>query len=271
MQLDKTLIAIRERDMLEILDLALHVVRAFFVPLTLALAVGILPTALVCHYLAADQAGIYEEGEWQFNYAVRLLVLAVLAAPLATAPGTLLLGQALFHDKPNAVRIVRDLWGSLVQLILFQVVLRTLLLVMIVTSFVPYVFCPYLSEIVLLERNPLWKGRHHRITTRRRSTALHGGRAGDLLGRWLFSAALAGLLLLLLVLALAAMRQWVTGTAGMDHLAYVLFLQIAVWSVVAYFTVVRFLSYLDLRIRREGWEVELKMRAEAVRLARQLV
>jgi hypothetical protein len=29
-----------------------------------------------------------------------------------------------------------------------------------------------------------------------------------------------------------------------------------------YLTVVRFLAYLDLRIRREGWEAELMMRAE---------
>jgi hypothetical protein len=37
--------------------------------------------------------------------------------------------------------------------------------------------------------------------------------------------------------------------------------------VAAYFSVVRFLSYLDLRIRHEGWEVELLMRAEALRMA----
>jgi hypothetical protein len=42
------------------------------------------------------------------------------------------------------------------------------------------------------------------------------------------------------------------------------------WLVVAFLSVVRFLSYLDLRIRHEGWEVELLMRAEAQRLALQL-
>ena len=41
-------------------------------------------------------------------------------------------------------------------------------------------------------------------------------------------------------------------------------------GVVAFMAVVRFLSYLDLRIRHEGWEVELLMRAEAQRLAVQL-
>ena len=47
-------------------------------------------------------------------------------------------------------------------------------------------------------------------------------------------------------------------------------LPLAAWVVVGYFAVVRFLAYLDRRIRCEGWEVELLMRAEAARLTRQL-
>ena len=43
---------------------------------------------------------------------------------------------------------------------------------------------------------------------------------------------------------------------------------VAIWLVVAYFAVVRFLAYLDLRIRSEGWEVELLMRAELDRSTR---
>jgi hypothetical protein len=46
--------------------------------------------------------------------------------------------------------------------------------------------------------------------------------------------------------------------------------QAAFWLVIAYFTVVRFLSYLDQRIRAEGWEVELLLRAERARLESQL-
>jgi uncharacterized membrane protein YbhN (UPF0104 family) len=45
---------------------------------------------------------------------------------------------------------------------------------------------------------------------------------------------------------------------------------LAMWLVVGYFSVARFLGYLDLRIRREGGEVELMIRAEQARLTRQL-
>ncbi|MBC7852732.1 MAG: hypothetical protein IAF94_04780, partial [Pirellulaceae bacterium] len=41
----------------------------------------------------------------------------------------------------------------------------------------------------------------------------------------------------------------------------------AFWVVVAFYSVVRYLDYLDLRIRYEGWEVELLMRAEATKMA----
>ncbi len=42
---------------------------------------------------------------------------------------------------------------------------------------------------------------------------------------------------------------------------------LAMWIVATFTAVVRFLGYLDLRIRFEGWEVELRMRAEGSRLA----
>ncbi len=47
-------------------------------------------------------------------------------------------------------------------------------------------------------------------------------------------------------------------------------LQIAYWLVAVYFTAVRFLSYLDGRIRNEGWEVELLLRGQRARLTRQI-
>ena len=271
MQLDKTYIAIRERDFMEIMDLALHVVKRFAAPLSLALLAGIVPLALASHFWAFDTAPMEENFAWGWNYTLWILFLAALGAPLAGAPATLLLGQALFMEQPSARRIARDFVTALPQLFLFQIVVRGLLIVLFFTSFIPFVLRPYLGEIVLLERNPLRKGKENRITTTKRCHALHGGSGGELFGRWLSSLLVGGLLILVIMLALWACTQCATGTADLERVTYALYLQIAVWSVVGYFTVVRFLSYLDLRIRREGWEVELKMRAEATRLQGELV
>ena len=47
---------------------------------------------------------------------------------------------------------------------------------------------------------------------------------------------------------------------GLSDLSGLLF-QAAVWIAVAYFGVFRFLSYIDRRIRLEGWEMELRLKA----------
>ena len=277
MQLDRTYLAIRERDILDIMDMSLHVIRRFLRPLSVTFLVGVLPLWLLQHYLlggfdllALDEDPGFFESEWRFWKIIQVVIFAVFFAPLAAAPTTLYLGQALFLERPSASRIARDWLGSLPQLILLQVILRGLLLVPFVTAILPYAVWPYLNEIILLERNPLFGGRN-RITTMRRSTALHGASFGDLMGRWMIGVAFASAAIGMLFLAMWWTRFWMVGNFELSRLTYLLLWEIAVWTTVCYFVVVRFLCYLDMRIRREGWEVELKMRAEGIRLARQLV
>ncbi len=47
---------------------------------------------------------------------------------------------------------------------------------------------------------------------------------------------------------------------GMSDLDGLLF-QAAVWVAVAFFGVYRFFAYIDRRIRLEGWELDLQMKA----------
>ncbi len=128
---------------------------------------------------------------------------------------------------------------------------------------------PYLNEIILLERNPYRATDGSPITISRRSSKLHGPNSGDLFGRWLGSAPVA----VLLTLALVATCWFLIGTFSNDWDWGPVFVHVVVplsmWVIATYMTVVRFLSYLDLRIRREGWEVELKIRAEAARILNQ--
>ncbi len=59
-----------------------------------------------------------------------------------------------------------------------------------------------------------------------------------------------------------------TGYWTTELVTFRVLLPLAGWLVLGYFAVVRFLAYLDLRIRREGWEVELTLRSEADQLAK---
>ena len=187
---------------------------------------------------------------------------------MATAPLTLYLGRALFVEKPNVREMARDFVACFPQMLLLQFFLRILFILPVLTWIVPYALWPFLNEVILLERNPL-VGRGTRISTLKRSSFLHRGGSGDFLLRAIAALVISGLLTTALTLTQGFLLENLLGfRPGWN--TRIITLQLALWLVVIYFTVARFLSYLDQRIRDEGWEVELSLRAERERLARQM-
>ena len=338
MQLDKTRITIRERDYVDILDLALRIVRAGGWPLAIALVLGAAPmmalnawllsglgaglgatgfasaqtgdtaglpnsaisirsqkhcwTSRQWHPSAADETHAeveyvytepdFDEPDWQTRYVMLTLLLVFWQIPLASAPATLYLGQRLFSTRTRPGTLVRRFFESLPQMVLYQGLLRPL-----------YVFRPYLSEVILLERNPMfrrdqelrtdpghaiashraaWEGPGHAPigghSTLRRSRGLHRGASGDLMARLFGAAAVGGLLAFATWGSAALVRMLFVSQTQWNDVLITLYFPLALWVVVSFFSVVRFLAYLDLRIRREGWEVELLARAERARLVR---
>ena len=274
MQLDKTRIAIRERSFPDIMDLSLKVCRGHAPALLITTLIGTLPAVWFNHWLLGswlDRMDTFADApDDVYMYLWCTLLWVIFEIPLVAAPTTLYLGQALFLERPSVRRMVADFWRSLPQLIVFQVMLRGFLTICVVTWFVLFVVWPYLNEILLLERNPLLAGRKGSVSTLGRANAMHGRNIGELFGRWIASAFLGVLLVLSLWLSAWAMRGFLFQQFELDRTMFTVWFQVALWSVLGYFTVVRYLSYLDLRIRTEGWEVELVMRAEGERLTRQL-
>jgi hypothetical protein len=125
---------------------------------------------------------------------------------------------------------------------------------------------PNLTEIILLERNPLRARKPGDITIGRRSAFLHDPSSGDLFVRWIGSATLAMLLIGIMLTTLLLGAAVMVGDFWSGWLSAQVLYPLALWIVASFIGVVRFLSYLDLRIRHEGWEVELLLRAEGLRL-----
>lgn len=286
MQFDKTRIAIRERDLLDLFDLSLQIIRVHAWPLFVTSALGIVPFALLNYWLLSDLPLVEAEDYWA--YAYRMTLLVIFETPLAAVPTTLLLGQAMFLDRFDYGRIARQAVQSLPQLFAHQALLRGLIMpqplvwgrldrdlvpllsLLMFLWFLPYTLWPYLNELILLERNPLFT-RSGSLSTWRRSRVLHSRYGGELFGRML-SCAFFGLTVVAGVwLASWYLRGFFAHEYVFDRTMYTVHLPLALWLAAAFFNIVRFLSYLDLRIRREGWEVELVLRAEAERLARQYV
>ena len=301
MQLDKTRVAIRERGVLDILDLSLHIVRDHAVPLIKTSAFCIIPLMLLNHgllrWMLEDvKFGIMAEQQDRVQvtrYMWNLALLTMIEAPLVSLLSTVYLGKAVFNQESSLWQTLKEVLRMTPQLAWCLLIVRgigfAILLTLAISSYTSFstaegfliilaiyvalvrALRPYINEIILLERNPLWSRTRHGQTIARRSMLLHGPSGGDLFGRWLCSALIGTLLVASIYgscvfLAGVFFARWRPGPL-MIQVAFPL----SMWIAAAYFAVVRYLSYLDLRIRHEGWEVELRMRAEAARLASKMV
>jgi len=273
LQLDKTRIPILERGYDNLLDLALVVIRQHALPILLMSLLGAIPFAVANYFILGAwlEPVEFDYFDSVMEYVLMMALLVAWEAPLASIPTTLYLGEALFVEKPDTKRMLRAFWTALPQLFLVQVVFRGVAAIFCVLPWLlMYWFWPYLNEIILLERNPLTGGKGV-ITTTRRASSLHGHFVGNLFGRWIAALAYGTLLTAALCIAIFWVRMVVmNGELDFSPPLAEVWYPLALWIVVSYFNVVRFLSYLDLRIRGEGWEIELRMRAEANRLRNQL-
>lgn len=286
MQLDKTRIAIRERELLEIYDLALIVMRVYWWKIIQALAITAIPLTIINAAMLWAMRPDLVINETAGMFLVYMVIAIFLQAPLAGLPITVLLGDALFHDKPNWRRMCTGLRPVHMRIFWVVFILRGILPGMLLLWWASYdeyytsfsflvLLCiyaafmrtwrPYIGEILVLEKNPVFAKQKGTITVGERSKSLHNPNFGDLLIRGMASAICIPLACSI-VLNIFGIRGFVFGRWNWDDLFMFLWFPLGLWLVVAFMTVVRFLCYLDLRIRREGWEVELVLRAEASRM-----
>lgn len=297
MFVNQTEISIRERGKRELFDLALHVARRHFGPLVIALALGAAPFAAFNAWALApiaehDESDPYDRDE-RSNYVAYMTLLVFLEAPLATSLMTIYLGQVLFRTRPTTGQLIREFRRSAGQLLWYQGLVRGTFVALAAAaindwrdrSAMPefFLWCaavwalgtrgmrPYLNEVILLERNPRRADRAATMTTARRNAALHAGFAGDSLVQMIGAGMLGFLTAGSLWLTISYLRALLFNAVEPDRATFTVVWPIALWATVWFLAIVRFLGYLDLRIRREGWEVELRIRAEAAAMARPLV
>lgn len=288
MQLDRCRIVVRERDFMQLLDLALRVARMHLGPLAAAWACGILPLTAFWAVLIGLWSGLFAAGNtiaptnaeyfirWLDSpegvfvpiYVFFLAVAVYWTAPLASSPLTLVLGKLLFEDRPSFRAVAGEWFRSLPQLFAESVLRRGLWMLTFAGVVVPAAMRAYAAEVILLERNP-WRPAPGRISTPQRIVGLHGYWFGTLFARWLVAAVAATILTVAFWLSLRVVCQVLFGPTEVFW-DFLVFYPCSLALTTGFFAVVRFLSYLDLRIRREGWEVELLLRAEGDRIARRM-
>ncbi len=260
---DHLRIAVRPRGILECLDLAsLFCVRRG-VGIAIAVLLGVAPIAWLNVALLGPVIARDTFVRWPFWLA--------LETPWAMAPLTLFLGRAMFAERLNTADwrgLAAGFVSALLPLLLYQTLLRGISLLFVVTFPLLLIALFFVDPVILLEQGPtsgVW----------RRSLSLVRGN-------------LERVMLAVVIDTTILVVGWVLGTAALDQLAslwagrpmpnvfdapeadfgigravFTWHGQIAFWIVTALITVFRFITYLDTRIRNEGWDVELKLRSPA--------
>lgn len=260
---DHLRIAVRPRGLLECLDLACLFCVRRGAGMALAVLLGAAPIAWINVALIGPVVAEDVFVRWPFWLA--------LETPWAMAPLTLFLGRAMFAERLKSADwrgIAGGLASALLPLLLYQTLLRGLSLLFVIAFPLLLMALFFVDPVILLEQGPtsgVW----------RRSLALARGN-------------LERVVLALLLDTTILVVGWLLGTAALDQLSslwagrplpnvfdapetdwgigravFTWHGQIAFWSVTALITVFRFVTYLDTRIRNEGWDVELKLRNPA--------
>lgn len=301
MQLDRTEIVIRQRSAFELMDLSLLVLKrhAKLVILTSALfgvplmLINILSVAWMLNedsYLAAEHLSDPRTA-MGWRHFFHIILLYVVQFQIVSLPTTIFLGNQIFYEEISVQKVLAILRPIVFRPIIVLGIMRLGLvslgmeflvnrsvafdmfaefwLLVVVSGIALFIRAcwPFAPEILGLELCPLRSANGNTITYGQRSRGLHKLLMSDHIARFIGASFFSILLAMMLLGTMLFIKGVSTGdwmwNAWFDHL----FLPLTLWMVGLYMAVFRFLSYLDSRIRLEGWEIELRLRAEAERLA----
>lgn len=301
MQLDKTAIAITQRSLDDLLDLGLAVMRRYGMTLLKPALFGILPFALLNVLLlwsitsfGDGSAGIDRTAILQYIWL--MLVLVYLEAPLALSGVTIVLGNIMFGLPISRESILETLKKQAIATIwvlgfarmTFPLILFIASIVILqarraemdafasfwITMFFLIVFAvrsfrPFAPEILLLEKCKLSKSKGGEaasgISYSARSSRLHAA-GGELFAMTLMVGFVASAFLLASIIFSTFLIGALVGKWGWGWWMDLIFYPLGLWLIALWGTVMRFLIYMNMRIRGEGWELELKLKAEARRI-----
>jgi hypothetical protein len=292
MKLDQTFISIRKRSVSELFDLALTVVRSHWRSLLILLVLGAAPWILLDCVLLWQlmHFGPGDSSRWACSWLMMLLVVS--QAQYGTSLITIYLGEAMFVGQPDWKQVARRafyvsplfVWLHGCLRMAFPVILLTWLLNIdqpsdfgaLVGLFIPALvalglafraFRPFVTEIILLEKTPWRPKDENSVSFARRSKALHSYASSELFGRFVICCLFAAPLSLTFQSLFVQIDSLLNLSAGDEWTFAAWYWIVSLWLTAGFIAVFRFLSYIDIRIRQEGWAIELKMRAEGQKLA----
>ena len=247
-------VVLRPRGPLEILDLALRLVRLHVGPIARLAAVVLLPVGAASWAVGALAPG----GAWWLAAVVVLL-------PLLQAPFSLLLGRLLFSDAVTLRDVAAGVRRGALTVGLFWLLFDVLLVSFCIVGVIFLPILAFAPEVALLERVGLSRavGRAVFLVGGHPIASVAATVARFVLPLWgMVVAELIGQLVVGWVLQLGAPFG---ALAHGDATPYAVAGMLACTPLVAAY---RLLLYVDARTRTEGWDLQVAFRALALREGR---
>lgn len=252
MNLLQSRIVLRDRRAYDVLDLGLRFLVANRIAFGKA-ALVVLPPGIALTYLTGVKLG------WFWGWT-----LAIFLGLLAQAPFTQLASRLVFEDNVRVRDVLRSSLARVPALACMRVLQLTVVAFAACLFVVPALlvggFTFFLGEVMLLERTSVG----HTVTRLQR---LMSGSTGD---------AMLGLLLLGSLHVVATILGDVAGRAILEELFVwkaplpmweaeggSVLATLGFWLFLPYVAITRFLLYLNVRTRSEGWDVQTRFSAIA--------
>jgi len=286
MQFDQTSIAIRERSTLEVFDLAANVLVRHLQPIMVLLFLNAMPFVILDYYLINWMTDVSFSVELSTAYYAAMLALIVSQAQLGTCLITIFMGRVMFLDEYSVGAVLRQFLKRLPYFLYSQGILRLAFFAVLLAMFtspkdteaahivawlgLPAIATlgllirairPFVPEVIYLEQTAL-KSKNDLPSLGLRSSNLHTLAAGSITMQFLSMALFAPLLLLAVHSVFVMADSMFSIRANSEISLQPFYILAAGWLVAGFLAVVRFLLYIDVRIRQEGWAVDLKFRSE---------
>jgi hypothetical protein len=301
MQLDKTAIAITQRNLDELLDLSLTVLRRYGLILIKPALLGVIPffilnAALLWSRTMWGHSGLQVDPWHHSGFLWLTAILVYVESPLALAGVTIVLGNTMFgiantrqatagtlRTQSLALVWILGFLRGIIPLIAIVFCFDYLMISRTPTDSIRYFWIgllltvivlvrgarPFAPEIILLEKCRVFaektKDPKTSLTYSLRSSRVHAGGV-ELFFVMLAAGMIGAAFLLVLNLTSTFLIGSLAGAWSWGWWMDLVLFPLSLWTVAFWATILRFLVYMNTRIRGEGWELELKLKAEARRV-----
>ena len=252
-------VALRERSGMQIMDLAITVLRAWWRPLLVPLIMGFLPFFLLNLFignLLQERMIEVDNTEDYFSVPYFLTLIFIMEAPWISAPVEIAMGGLVFNQRVTTRQIMGRIIRGMPKMVLFQVIARGIITIFGITILAIPLALGFVNEIIYLERVS-WRRLYKRVKSLNANA-----------DQFAFSFSATFFLLVFVISGWYALSVFLSvmekSSIWLDSELLIFSdwkLHVLTIAGIQFFAIARFLFYIDVRIRSEGWDLENQVRA----------